>query len=159
MRVWAKVLKNQQILRRYMAITRDYPEKSPQAYFSSRLLVARSAMKVYPGKSIAPARQNRMLCRFSNTAAPNSPRHSIRFWPSQLSFLRWCCASEILLRKTQAWKSITVSVSKSVRVDKSARSPFTRGRVSWYRAPFRVSRPGKRSATRSNTGDCVRRLR
>ncbi|MHB1684370.1 MAG: cupredoxin domain-containing protein [Bacilli bacterium] len=25
-----------------------YPEKSPQAYFSSRLLVARSAMKVYP---------------------------------------------------------------------------------------------------------------
>ena len=52
MRVWAKVLKNQQILRRYMAITRDYPEKSPQAYFSSRLLVARSAMKVYHSQCI-----------------------------------------------------------------------------------------------------------
>jgi|GEM_PF-6606245 len=33
-------------------------------------------------KNAFPARRNRMLCRFSNTAAPNSPRHSIRFRPS-----------------------------------------------------------------------------
>jgi len=49
--------------------------------FSSRLLVLRSSMAVYP-KNAFPARRDRMLRRFSNTAAPNSPRHSIRSRPS-----------------------------------------------------------------------------
>ena len=54
----------------------------PDHFVGGRL--ARDALKDYPKKSF-PARRDRMLCRFSNTAAPNSPRHSIRSRPSGFS--------------------------------------------------------------------------
>jgi len=42
-------------------------------------------MNVNPETLIVSARRDRMLRRFSDTAAPNSPRHSIRSRPSGFS--------------------------------------------------------------------------
>ena len=57
----------------------------PGHFVGGRL--ARDALKVYSEKSFVSARRDRMLRRFSNTAAPNSPRRSIRSRPSGFSSL------------------------------------------------------------------------